>query len=286
MIRCVGLTKKGIKGFNKHMNTKYKTQNIEHRQIKKPAFFSLSFLFCFIALLSLPFLTACAGKQEIVRDKFNPERYLQQADNLIDRRQYEEARSLLLEVKNRDATRRYAPLAQIKIADSHIREGDPDIGIEEYRRFLALYPHHQYASYAQYQIAMAYFNQIVSPDRGAGIARKALEEFIRLKELYPRNPFREVVELRIEKCRNIIADGEFMVGHFYYRKGSYNAAINRFEGLLQNFPDYLRADETLLLLGRSYRALNIEDKARNAFQKLIEKYPASRFAIEARREMR
>ncbi len=268
------------------MNTRYKTQNIEHRQIKKPVFFSLSFLFCFIALLSLPFLTACAGKKDLVREEFNPERFLQQADNLIDRREYETARSLLLEVKNRDITRRYAPFAQLKIADSYIKEGDPDIGIEEYRRFLAFYPHHQYASYAQYQIAMAYFNQIASPDRGAGIARKALEEFIRLKELYPRNPFREAVELRIEKCRNIIADGEFMVGQFYYKKGSYNAAINRFEGLLLNYPDYLKADETLLLLGRSYKALNMEDKAREAFNKLIERYPASKFALEARREMR
>jgi len=281
------LTKKSIKGFNRHMNTEYKTQNTEHRQIKKPIFFSLSFLFCFIALLSLSFLTACAGKKDLVRNEvFDPERHLQQAGNLIDRREYEAARSLLLEVKNRDATGRHAPLAQLKIADSHIKEGDPDIGIEEYRRFLALYPHNRFASHAQYQIAMAYFNQIQSPDRGAGIARRALEEFIRLKKLYPRNPFREAVEIRIEKCRNIIADGEFMVGEFYYRRGSYNAAINRLEGLLLNFPDYFRADETLLLLGRSYKALNMKENARNAFQKLIEKYPTSRFVSEAEREIR
>jgi outer membrane protein assembly factor BamD len=279
------------------MHAEYRSQKPE-KEVKKirsledkksqPLNFSTSqflfFVFCILPIVLL--LTACGSKKDLVRDEFDPAIFMQRADNLIDRREYENARSLLLEVKNRDLTRKYAPLAQFKIADSYIKEGYPDAGIEEYRRFLALYPHHRYASHAQYQIAMAYFNQIVSPDRGAGIARKALEEFIRLKELYPRNPFREVVELRIEKCRNIIADGEFMVGQFYYRKGSYNAAINRFEGLLLNYPDYLRADETLLLLGRSYKALNMEDKARNAFRKLIEKYPSSRFVPEAKKEIR
>lgn len=262
----------------KLVQSEAKTQKTKVRQF---VFFHL-----FSIVYILFFLTACGGTKDLVREEFNPERFMQQADNLIDKGEYENARSLLLEVKNRDLTREYAPLAQLKIADSYIKEGDPDIGIKEYRRFLALYPHHRFASFAQYQIAMAYFNQIVSPDRGAGIARKALEEFIRLQELYPRNPYREVVELRIEKCRNIIADGEFMVGHFYYRKGSYNAAINRFEGLLLNYPDYLRADETLLLLGRSYKALNMEDNARNVFRKLIEKYPASRFVLEAKKEIR
>jgi outer membrane protein assembly factor BamD len=258
------------------MHAEYRSHKTGCRSQRVRSLFSI---FCILSIFLL--LTACGSKKDLVRDEFDPEISMRLADNLIDRREYENARSLLLEVKNRDATRKYAPLAQFKIADSYIKEGYPDAGIEEYRRFLALYPHHQYASHAQYQIAMAYFNQIVSPDRGAGIARKALEEFIRLKELYPRNPFREVVELRIEKCRNIIADGEFMVGQFYYKKGSYNAAINRFEGLLLNYPDYLRADETLLLLGRSYKALNMEDKARNTFQKLIEKYPSSRFVPEA-----
>lgn len=242
--------------------------------------YRLASVFCLLF-----FLSACAGTQVQQKEEFNPEKYLSNADKLINDKDYEGARKVLLEVKNRDVTKKYAPLAHLKIADSYVKEGDIDIGIEEYTRFLDLYPDNQYASYAQYQIAMAYFSQIQSPDRGAGAAHKALQEFIKLKKMYPRNPYREAVELRIEKARNVIADGEFLVGEFYYKKGSYNAAIGRLEGLLKQFPEYKRADEVLFLIGRSYKALKIEDKAKEAFRILIEKYPSSRFVLEAKKEL-
>ena len=237
-------------------------------------------VFCAMLLL----LGSCGGKKDIREGiTFDAEKSLAKAEKLVDGKEYDEARKVLLEVKNRDTSKRYAPLAQLKIADSYIRDKEYDLGIEEYKKFLEFYPDNQYASYAQYQIGMAYFSQIEAPDRGSGAAQKALKEFQRLRELYPRNPYREVLELRIEKCRNIIAEGTFLVGEFYYKKGSYNAAIGRFEGLLKQFPDYKRGDETLLLLGKSYKALRQNDRAKEVFQDLIEKYPASRFVPEAKK---
>ncbi|MGD0282179.1 MAG: outer membrane protein assembly factor BamD [Dissulfurispiraceae bacterium] len=226
-------------------------------------------------------LGGCGGKQVKKDEDFNAEKFLTRAIKLIDDREYEEARKVLLEVKNRDITKKYAPVAQLRIADSYIKDSDPDHGIEEYRKFLELYPDNSLASYAQYQIAMAYFSQIEAADRGLSAAQKALQEFKLLKEKYPRNPYREIIDLRTEKCRNIIAEGEFLVGEFYYKKESYNAAIKRFEDLLKQFPAYEGADKALLLIGKSYQALKIADKAREAFKTLIEKYPSSQFVKEA-----
>jgi len=36
-------------------------------------------------------------------------------------------------------------------------------------------------------------------------------------------------------------------------------------------------------LGKSYKAIKMEDKAREAFKTLIEKYPSSKFVKEARK---
>lgn len=248
----------------------------------------ISFKVVLCLLFSVLFIfNSCGGKQEVKKEEaFDPEKHLSKADKLIGEKEYEEARKLLLEVKNRDTAKKHAPHAQLKLADSYVREGDIEIGIEEYRRFLDLYPDNQYASYAQYQIAMAYYSQIESPDRGSGAAQKALHEFIRLKELYPRNPYREVMALRMEKAKDVIADGEFMVGEFYYKKESYNAAIERLEALLKRFPDYKKADNALLLLGRSYKAIKMNDKAKESFNKLLEKYPASKLAPAAKKELR
>ena len=228
-------------------------------------------------------ITSC-GKKAAQRDEaFDAEKFLTAADKLISNKEYEEARKILVEVKNRDKSKKYAPIAHLKIADSYIKEEEIQPAIEEYRKFIELYPDNRFASYAQYQIAMAYFNQIESPDRGSGAAQKALSEFMLLKERYPRNPFRDIVELRIEKCRSVIAEGEFIVGEFYYKKGSFNSAIKRFTGLIEQYPEYRRNDEALLLIGKSYLGLKMKEKAAEYFRLLLDKYPSSRFASEAKK---
>lgn len=237
-------------------------------------------------MCALVLLNSCGGDKGLKKESFDPEKYLSTADKLSSDKEYEEARKILLEVKNRDTSKKYTPLAQLRIAESYIKEGEMDLGIEEYRKFMEFYPDNQYASYAQYQIAMAYFSQIESADRGTGEAQKALREFLRLKELYPRNPYREVIDLRIEKSKTVIADGEFMVAEFYYKKGSYNAAAQRFEGLLKKFPEYKRGDQVLLLLFRSYKALRMSDKVKEAYDRLMERYPSGKPASEAKKEFK
>jgi outer membrane protein assembly factor BamD len=219
------------------------------------------FIISVSVLLGIIFLAGCGKKEVKPEEAYDPEKYLANADTMVGKKNYDEARKVLLEVKNRDSQKKYGALAQLKIADTYIKEGDPDLAITEYRKFIENYPDNQYASYAKYQIAII--------------------EFKRLKQLYPRNPYRDIVELRIEKAENTIADGDFMIGEFYFNKESYKAAVDRLESLLTKYPDYKRADQTLLIIGKSYKALKINDKAKEVFNRLIEKYPASAAAKEA-----
>jgi outer membrane protein assembly factor BamD len=239
-------------------------------------------MFFMVMLILLAFMSvAGCGKDVKPETSYDPEKYMAKSDELVNNKEYKEARKVLLEVKNRDTQKKYGPLAHLKIADSYVREGELDLAITEYRKFIELYPDSQYAPYAQYQIAMTYFGQIESAERGTGAARTALEEFDRLKRLYPRNPYRDIVELRIEKCRNTMAEGDYIIAEFYFNKESYRAAVERLEGLLIKYPDYKRLEEVLLLLGKSYRELKSKDKAKEVFDRLIKKYPSSKAAKEA-----
>jgi outer membrane protein assembly factor BamD len=239
-----------------------------------------------VLLFVVPFLISCAGKPAVKpSEKFDPEKAFAAASGLLEKKDYEKARASFIEVRNRDFTRKYAPLAQLKIADSYVTGEEPDLAVAEYRRFLDTYPDHQYASYAQYQIAMVYFNQIESPERGYGGAAKALEEFEKLKKMFPRNPYKETIELKIEKCRNIIAEYEYLVGKFYYDKGSYNAAIGRFEGMLKKYPDYQGESQVLFYAGVSYKNLGRKEKASEYLTRLIEKYPNDKLTKDARKAL-
>lgn len=232
-------------------------------------------------LIVIFFLVCCGGKKVVQKEEFDPVVYLKRADELISKKEYEEARKLLVEIKNRESAKEYAPIAQLKIADSYLKEDEVELAITEYRRFIELYPESTHAPYAQYSIAMSYFRQIESPERGAGTAQKALEEFLKLEKMYPRHPYGDILPLRIQKCRNIIAEGELLIGKFYYKKGSYKAAAGRFEEILQKFPDFKNLDEVLYLLADSYKKLNQKEKTKKYIELLREKFPNSQFAKRA-----
>lgn len=229
-------------------------------------------------------LASCSKKEVISDEVFDPEKSIVRADELIDKKDFDDARKKLTEVKNRDLTKKYAPLAQLKLADTYVKEEEYDLAVEEYKKFLDMYPTHKDASYAQYQIAMAYFVQIESPERGYGASAKALEEFEKLKRMFPRNPFREAIDIRIEKCRNTMADYEFNVAEFYYKKGSCNAASGRYKYLMAKFPEYKNEPILLYHLSMCYKKLGDREQTLQFLDRLIQKYPDDRLAKEAEKE--
>jgi len=239
-----------------------------------------------LLLLSVILVVSCSKKVSTRPDEtFDAEKVFTKANELMDKKDYEEARAAFFEIKNRDLTKKYAPLAQLRIADSYTKDEEFDRATEEYKRFLEIYPEHKYSSYAQYQIAMIYFNQIESSERGYGAASRALEEFERLKHMFPRNPYKNEIAVRIEKCKDTIADYEFIVGTFYYKKDSYDAAIKRFLILLQKFPGSKNEADVLYYLAMSYKKLSEKDKAAEYFRLLIEKYPNNKLVPEAKKEL-
>jgi outer membrane protein assembly factor BamD len=243
-------------------------------------------LTCMLLALLMAFTASCSSKPAVKPTAaFDPEKSFEKANKLIEDKDYKQARELLLEVKNRDLTKKFAPLAQLRIADSYVKEEEPELAVSEYRKFLEIYPDHRYAPYAQYEIAIIYFNQIEGYERGYGEAAKALEEFEKLKKDYPRNPYREVVELKISKCKGVIADYELMVGEFYMKKGNYQAAINRFEGILKSYPETPQGEKVLYELGVAYKKAGNRERSAEYLKQLLEKYPGGKYASRTKKEL-
>jgi outer membrane protein assembly factor BamD len=89
----------------------------------------------------------------------------------------------------------------------------------------------------------------------------------------------------MEKCRNTIAEYEYLVGKFYYKKDSYNAALGRFEGLLKKYPDYKGEPEVLFYSAMSYKSLGQKEKAAEYLSRLVEKYPNNKLSGSAKKEI-
>ncbi len=227
---------------------------------------------------------ACSTDKTAMKEPpFVPEESFRKADELIKERKYEEAREILETIKSRDASRKYGLLAKLRIADTYFDDKSYEEAVVEYESFLDLYPNNKYASYAQYKKAMCFFSRIETVDISYSWAKKALDEFEKLRRLYPRNPYMDVIESRINTCRSILAAYEFYVGDFYYGKGSYSAAINRFEGMIKAYPDSNKVSEALYYIGLSYEHLGQRDEAVNRLTTLIARFPTIDLAAKAKK---
>ena len=236
----------------------------------------------FMAVLAL---SACSRNQVKKDAPFSAADSFTRANALFEKKDYDKALKIFTEIKAKDASGKVAPLAALRIADCYDKQSEPDSAIEAYRKFLDVYPDHMYASYAQYRIAMIYFSQIQGYDRGFGAAKKALDEFRRLKELYPRNPYRDSVEMHISRCRYIMASYEFMVGNFYYKKKAYQGALGRFEGIVEDYPDFIRMPEVLYLAASSCRALGEGGKAGLYLEQLEKNWPDSIYVAKTKKDL-
>lgn len=231
-------------------------------------------------------LMASCAKKIPVAEPFSPARDLKEANEKLEDGYEEEARRLLENIIRLDTTGEYAPLAQLRVADSYVMEDLPDLAAEEYKDFLKIYPRHKYASYAQYQTGMVYFRLIKGHDRGVGYAIKSLEAFEKLNSRFPRNPYRKDALIKIEQCRAVMAEHEFNVGQFYYRKGSCRGAVGRFEGLRKDFPKYTGMARTLYELAVCYEKLDKPAERNASLKELSRRFPASGFHEKALEEIK
>lgn len=216
-------------------------------------------------------------------EPFNAKNYLEKAEARIKDGDTYEAQVLLEDVIAMDATKKYEPVARIRLGDIHYDKNEYIAAVEEYKRFLEMYEHHEYAPYAQYRYAMSFLKQVDSVDRGYEIITRALTEFRKLQKNFPRNPYMAETEERIQMCLNMLAEHELYVGKFYYKKGSYKAATLRFQGLLKNYPHIKNESEVLLMLGYSFNELNERHRAVETLRTVIQKYPHSKDAKKAKK---
>jgi lipopolysaccharide transport protein LptA len=154
--------------------------------------------------------------------------------------------------------------------------------IAAYEEFKKIHPTHEEMPYVQFQIGMAYFNQMLTRDRDQTFTKKALSSFEYLVANYPPSLFTEKAKEKIEICKKRLADYEFYVGNYYYERGNFEAASRRFQDLLEKFPKMPGEDETLYLLGKSYLELDRWEKAEITFVKIVAEYPKSPRYKEAR----
>ncbi|MCJ7704086.1 MAG: outer membrane protein assembly factor BamD, partial [Desulfobacterales bacterium] len=246
---------------------------------KKPVIQILLLLFVLFSLLN-----GCAGKgKDIKTIKGDPGILYRQGLERFNKRDYSEALKIFEQIKsNFPDSPPYTLWAEVKVGDCHFFKKDYVEAIAAYEEFKKTRPTHEDIPYVQYQIGMSYFSQMRTHDRDQTSTQKALSNFEYLVTNTPQSLFTDKAKEKIETCKKQLADHEFYIGNFYYKKGKYLAAAYRFEGLLEKFPKRAEEDKALYLLGKSCLELDQWEKAELAFFKIVTEYPKSSHYREAK----
>ncbi len=145
------------------------------------------------------------------------------------------------------------------------------------QRYLDLYPGEEDAAYAQYLMALSYYDQIDDVGRDQGLTFLALQGLRDVIEKYPDSEYAQSAILKFDLAFDHLAAKEMEIGRYYLKRKHYTAAINRFRVVVQDFQTTTHTAEALHRLVECYLALGFEDEAQTAAAILGYNYQSSPF---------
>jgi outer membrane protein assembly factor BamD len=175
--------------------------------------------------------------------------------------------------------------AELKVADAHYLNEQYPEAINAFKEFLALHPTNENIPFVTLRLGQAHFDQFTATDRDQKNTETAKGYFETVVTKYPNSPQAAEAKAKLAKCLDYLAEHEFNVAHFYYRQEKYPAARDRFEEIVRKYKDTPTAVKSLFYLGESYRNEKNSVRAALAYEALIQHYPQSKFASDARTQL-
>jgi outer membrane protein assembly factor BamD len=197
---------------------------------------------------------------------------------LVQKKKYDLGRQYLRFVAENYANDAIGRQAALRLADSFFDEKTPlgylEAGVR-YKDFRNRYPSHPRSDYALFRLAQCSDKQAERPDREQTSTRLAASAYRELILTYPDSPYATEARLRLTAMRNLLAEHEYLVGHFYVKRRAWRAAQGRLETVLSAYPDYGKLDRVLYELGLAENRMGHADEARQAWERLARDFPSS-----------
>jgi len=132
------------------------------------------------------------------------------------------------------------------------------------QRYIDFYPADEDAAYAQYLLALSYYDQIDEIGRDQKLTFQALQELREVIELYPESQYANAARLKFDLAYDHLAAKEMEVGRYYLKRDNFAAAANRFRTVVEDFQTTTHTAEALYRLVEVYLSLGLVNEARTA----------------------
>ncbi len=142
-------------------------------------------------------------------------------------------------------------------------------------RFIQLHPAHRDVAYAYYLRALCYYEQIADISRDQHGTEQALNALQDVVNRFPESTYARDAKLKIDLCRDHLAGKEMAIGRWYEGQHLYEAAIGRFQRVVDDYQTTNHVAEALHRLTEIYLILGLKDEARKTAAVLGYNYPGS-----------
>ncbi|MDF1854375.1 outer membrane protein assembly factor BamD [Pseudooceanicola sp.] len=219
-------------------------------------------------ILLIAFLSACGGGQkkatELPLEDYTAEQIFGRGEYELNRRRYEDASGFFGEVERLYPYSNWAKRALIMNAYSQHKGQNYEESRAAAQRFLDVYPADEDAAYAQYLLALSYYDQIDEIGRDQGLTFQALQGLRAVIENYPDSEYARSAILKFDLAFDHLAAKEMEIGRYYLRRDHFSAAINRFRVVVEEFQTTTHTAEALHRLVEAYLSLGLTDEAQTA----------------------
>jgi outer membrane protein assembly factor BamD len=220
------------------------------------------------ALLCLS-LAGCGQEGKLARgevplETYTAEQIFERGEFEVNRKRFEDGAKYFGEVERLYPYSTWAKRAVIMQAYAFHRAKDYENSRSSAQRYIDFYPTDEDAAYAQYLLALSYYDQIDDVGRDQGLTFQALQSLRAVIEGYPDSEYARASVLKFDLAFDHLAGKEMEIGRYYLKRDRFTAAINRFRVVVEDFQTTTHTPEALHRLVESYLSLGLAQEAQTA----------------------
>ena len=175
---------------------------------------------------------------------------------------YQKATKQFEEVERQHPYSSWATRATLMSAYADYQRNAYDEAILASQRFITLHPGHKDAAYAYYLIALCYYEQIADVKRDQSATEKALAALDEIGRRFPGTAYAKDAQAKALLARDHLAGKEMEIGRYYQKQHLYQAAIGRFQRVVDEYQTTAHVPEALARIVEVYLALGLRDQAK------------------------
>ncbi len=192
-------------------------------------------IFACLMMVLVLCLSGCAHKK--LQEEKSATELVEEGQKKFEARDYKSAITAFERVKDWYPFSDQVPTAQMKIAEAHYKLREYDQAAAAYEEFANLHPKNPLTPYAMYQVGRCFYDQMHTIDRDQENTKKALAAFKRLLNRWPDSEYTGPTRAHITECQRRLASHELLVAKYYFRRKNYQAALARFQNVINDYSD-------------------------------------------------